>query len=247
MEGEPMRTIAELKHELYDLIAETKAGFAAEDPRVERLKAVIYALAEQNPYTDSVRRADVHGGRWDAIYWSFGGQGQGRIKGQGTGVETTLADFSMQRLPPIPYIFLDNALENDPATGRYHFHARIKLGREKIPALQYTLGHYVPDETNGNRFLVDFHTFDIRPEDNRPVDDAFAAAVGAPDATKLRAQFPKMPQLYTDIIFIDDELRIQRGQLDGHYVMKRSAEPMQSMWFGRDGQPSEGGGRASAA
>lgn len=242
-----MNRIADLKRELYGLIEETKQGFASDDPRVERLKALIYALSEQNPYTDSVRRAEVHGGRWDAIYWSFGGQAQGRVKGQGTGVETTLADFSMQRLPPIPYVFVDNALENDPATGRYHFHARIKLGKERLPALQYTLGHYVPDEANGNRFLVDFHTFDIRPDDNRPVDESFAAAVGAPDKTKLKAHFPKMPQLYTDIIYIDDELRIQRGQLDGHYVMKRSAEAMQSMWFGRDGEPTDPALRASAA
>lgn len=220
-----------LRSELLHLIETHKEGFKSGTPEAKRIEELMYALEPHSLYPQALNHPDVFGGRWLGAYWSIGAMGGGGAEGQGTGAETTLNTFSMGRFPKIPVTFSHNALEADPTSGQYNFISYVKVGAAKVDSHLYTLGSYRRDEKDLSKFFVQFEPMALRPADGAMPMQAFCAAIGVDGPHAITAEMQPRPKLYSSVIYMDDEIRVQIGMLGGHYVLKKSRDPMVTLAF----------------
>lgn len=218
-----------LRAELLDLTETHKEGFASGTPEAKRIDQLIDELAKLTPYPNAMDYPDIWRGQWVGTYHNIGGLVGGKdTKDQGIGYTTSLKAYSMGRLPDIPAQFDGNVLEIEPETGAYNFYAWMKLGDAQVPTKHYTLGWYKRGE-DPDRFYVEFDKFLIRPEDEAMSLADFAKAIGVDGPEQLQAEMSPRAKLYSTIVYMDDDIRIQLGQLGGHYIMRRTGEPMVTM------------------
>ena len=224
-----------LRTELLDLIATTKEGFAANTAATQRIDALIDELLPLSPYPDALDHPEIFRGHWAAEYHSIGKLvGGAGAQNQGVGVTASLKVFSMGRMPDIPARFLGNGLEIDPPSGAYNFFAFFELGERRVPCYHFSFAKYRRNEANLRRFQVDFEGIRVVPADQAMSMQEFAAAVGVDDPSQLDVTLQPTTKLWSDVAYMDDEIRIQLGQLGGHYVMRRTSLPMYSIEYWND-------------
>lgn len=218
-----------LREEMLALCETHKEGFASGTPEALRLDELIDEISKVTLYPNAMDYPDIWRGQWVGIYHNLGGLVGGKqTKDQGIGYTTSLYAYSMKRLPDIPARFDGNVLEVEPTTGAYNFQADMLVGEAQVPTDHYTLGRYRRGE-NPDRFYVEFDSFMVRPKDKSMSLDEYAAAIGVDDPAKLHAEMDIKPKLYSTILYMDDDIRIQLGQLGGHYIMRRTGQPMVTM------------------
>jgi hypothetical protein len=224
-----------LRRELLDLIATHKEGFGSGTPESQRIDALIDELLPLSPYADALAHPEVYRGHWTAEYHSIGKLvGGAGAQNQGVGVTASLKVFSMGRMPDIPARFLGNGLEIDPESGAYNFIAHFELGEKRVPAYHFSLASYRRKPEQPRRFFVDFEGFRVVPVDPDMSMEHFAAEVGIDDPAQLSVTLHPTTKLWSDVAYMDDDLRIQLGQLGGHYVMRKTNLPMYSIEYWKD-------------
>jgi len=224
-----------LLRELLQLTSTHKEGFKSGTPESQRINALIDELAPLSRYPDALNHPEIFRGHWAADYHSIGRLVGGKeAQDEGVGVTVSLKVFSMGRLPDIPSTFLGNGLEIDPETGDYNFVAQFLLGEKRVPSFHFSFAKYRRSEDNLKRFFVDFCGFKVVPADPQMSMDEFAREIGVDDASLLSAELNPRTKLWSDVAYMDDEIRIQLGQLGGHYVMVRTDRPMYSIEYWKD-------------
>ncbi len=224
-----------LRRELLDLIATHQEGFASGTPESQRLDALIDELLPLSPYANALDHPEVFRGHWTAAYHNIGRLvGGAAAQNQGVGVTASLKVFSMGRLPDIPARFLGNGLEIDPAAGCYNFVSHFELGERRVPSYHFSLARYHRREENLRRFFVEFEGFKVVPVDPAMSMQRFANEVGVEDPALLSHDMHPKAKLWSDVAYMDDDLRIQLGQLGGHYVMRRTDLPLYSIEYWKD-------------
>ena len=224
-----------LLQELLRLISTHKEGFKSGTPESKRIDALIDELSPLSPYPNALDHPEVFRGHWAADYHNIGRLvGGAAAKDEGIGVTVSLKVFSMGRLPDIPSTFLGNGLEIDPQTGDYNFVAQFLLGERRIPSHHFSFAKYHRREENLRRFFVEFTGFKVVPADASMSMEDFAHETGVDDPALLSAELQPRPKLWSEVAYMDDQVRVQLGQLGGHYVMLRTDRPMYSIEYFRD-------------
>ena len=219
-----------LRAELVETIAAHKEGFASGTPESKRINEVIDELAALTPYPRALDHVDVYGGHWAGEYYNFGRLvGGDGTTDQGTGVTTTLKAFSMGRMPDVPATHAGSALEIDPQNGIYNFYGRLLVGEAQIDSHHFPYGRFECKDEHPDRFNVLFDKFEIAPVDSTMSVEAYCKATGIDSPSDLVAELSPSPKLYSDIAYMDDHMRIQLGQLGGHYIMFRKDAPLYSI------------------
>ncbi|MFL2769371.1 MAG: hypothetical protein ACJZ9F_00030 [Rhodospirillaceae bacterium] len=219
-----------LRAELLKIIETHKEGFASGTPESRRINALIDELAEHTPYPRALDHADVYRGHWVGNYYNFGRLvGGDGLKDQGTGLTTSLRAFSMGRLPDVPATHAGNALEINPTTGQYNFYGRLLVGEEQIDSHHFTYGRFTQKEENPSRFYVEFDKFEIAPADPSMSPEDYCKATGIDTPEDLAADLVPSPRLWSDVVYMDDDMRIQLGQLGGYYILFRKGIVMYSV------------------
>jgi hypothetical protein len=230
-----MSTRDVLLRELLQLTSTHKEGFKSGTPESQRINTLIDELAPLSRYPDALNHPEIFRGHWAADYHSIGRLVGGKdAQDEGVGVTVSLKVFSMGRLPDIPSTFLGNGLEIDPETGDYNFVAQFLLGEKRVPSFHFSFAKYRRSEESLKRFFVDFCGFKVVPADSAMSMDEFAREIGVADASLLSAELNPRTKLWSDVAYMDDEIRIQLGQLGGHYVMARTDRPMYSIEYWKD-------------
>ena len=220
----------ELREELLQLIKHNKEGFSSGTPESKQINALIDELSCLTLYPNAISYGDIYKGHWVGDYFNFGSAvGGDGAKNQGTGVTTSLRVFSMGRLPDIPATHVSSALEIDPLKGIYNFYSSLKIGKQQIPSHHFTYGRFSKKEENLNRFFVEFDGFEIRPKNPSTSLQDYCKEIAVNDEDQLQAVLSPSPKLWSDIVYMDDTLRIQLGQLGGHYIMVKTDLPMYSI------------------
>ena len=226
-----------LKAELLSLIETHKEGFASGTPESQRINGLIDKLVAETPYPGAMNYPDVYKGRWVGDYYNFGRLvGGDGATNQGNGVTTSLKVFSMGRLPDIPATHLGNGLEIDPAAGQYNFYGQLKVGEAQIDSHHFTYGRFSKKEEDLDRFFVEFDGFEIAPADPDMSTEEYCQAIGVDGPEDLKASLSPSPKLWSHVAYMDDDMRIQLGQLGGHYIMFRTDEPMYSVEYAKGNQ-----------
>jgi hypothetical protein len=200
----PAPLIARLKTDLAALGAATEVGFEAGGAEVERLKALSQQLEALNPTPEPARAAALLRGRWHLIYSSFG-----------LLQETTLAALSFGTLPRTNVRVVEIFQEMDPATGHYDNIVQLE-DADGAPASLVIEGDY-------------------QVKEDRRIDVLFSRVllVGAGRRMEVALDNPRVPPIATDISFLDDGFRLQRGANGSLYILERH-DPTPLRW-GREG------------
>lgn len=181
-----------LKRELAALGERTELGFEAGGEAVERIKALANELEALNPTSEPAYAADRLRGRWRMLYSSFGLQR-----------ETTLARLSFNLLPKTS-IRVDAVFQEvDPETGLYD--NVVNYTGADGPGLNVTAGRFSP--AGPQRLDVVFFEVQDRLSGREPV--------------RVPIDNQKIPPLFSDVTYVDDDFRLNRGGFGNLYVLAR--------------------------
>lgn len=220
----------ELRAELLELIKNNKEGLGAETPETQRIDALIDELVQHTPYPGALNHPEVFKGHWAGSYVSFGRLVGGKgATDEGTGVTTSLRVFSMGRLPDVPATQVYSGLEIEPEGGQYNFYQRLRVGENNIETNHFTYGRYLRKDENPDRFFVEFDKFEVGPSDPDMSMEDYRKAIGLGPTDALEAELSPSPKLWSDVAYMDDDVRIHLGQMGGHYVMLRTELPMYAL------------------
>ena len=114
--------------------------------------------------------------------------------------QATLARLSFNALPKTPVIVTDLWQEVDPATGLYDNVVDHNEGSV------VTLGHYSPASD---------HRLDVL------FTEMLVTGLGA---ARVPIDNSKIPPLYSDVTYLDEDFRLNRGSFGNLYVLQRIAE-----------------------
>jgi hypothetical protein len=208
-----------LKHDLLSLIADLDAG-AADRSDGSDIARLIDALAPLSPIPDPNNRLPAVAGSWTTLYASFGA---GRSKGKSHHDDSTLAVQTFKAFPETPIRVKDVIQEIGLASNAYNNVVRFETVEGACPGVIVIHGAYEPDTEDARRFRVVFHSAEIRGA-NGLGDAALRRAAGLPDDAALKRDF-KPAKLYSDLVYLDESIRINIGGMGGFYVLERRSEP----------------------
>lgn len=159
-------------------------------------------------------------GNWRTLFASFGAK---HSAGRARAHDSTLAVQSFGKLPPAPIRVLD--IRQEIAIESHVYSNVVPIAAlDGARGAVIVHGRYERDGTNPIRLNVAFTCAELRAEDL----PALLAALGLPAEMPAEVIFAA-PRLHTEIVFLDETLRINRGSMGGLYVLERTAEPLVSV------------------
>jgi hypothetical protein len=198
-----------LKSRLIELATAADMRFEATPDEERDIKRLAAELQPLNPTPRPAHRADLLDGRWRLLYSSFK-----------LSREATLARLSFQKLPAIAVRVERIFQEVDTPAG--HYNNLVYFSRDGLEGAQITRGRFTP-AADGTRLDITFHATDVRPTGAAGAAAAFASALGTtPEALAATMETPAM---WSDVVYLDDTLRLNVGAYGSLYVLVRDAAP----------------------
>jgi len=203
-------THAELKQRLIALATATDMRFEATPDEEKTILALAAEVERQSPTAEPARRADLMDGRWRLLYSSF------RV-----GRMATLARLAFNKLPAVEVRIEGIYQEVGLAAG--HYNNLVHFSCNGVRGVQVVGGHCTVSDPV--RMDIHFDRTRVIPADESLSLDALASALGvAPDALEAPLETEQM-KLYSDVVYLDDDLRMMRGAYKNLYVLKRESAP----------------------
>lgn len=187
----------------------SEQGFA----RLGELVAEISALSL---YPRPAERAAVLQGRWETVFAHFGARhsaGKTRVH------DSNLKIHSFNKLPELPITV--RAMYQDVAADGSRYNNVVSIAPPGGDACGevVTHGRWVVDAVNPKRLNIEFTRVELRPFGAGDAT-ALRAALGAPADLPLSAELG-VGKLYSDVVYLDDDLRINIGIQGGLYVLTK--------------------------
>jgi hypothetical protein len=204
-----------LKRDLLSSIAAFDAGKSDGSDVVD----MIEALAPLSPIPDPNNHLAAVAGGWTTLYASFGA---GRSVGRSHNDDSTLGLQSFRAFPETPIRVNEIVQEIGLASNAYNNVVRFETVEGGCPGIVIIHGDYELDAEDARRFRVVFHGAEIRGAEGSD-DAALRRAAGLPDDAALRRDF-KPAKLYSDVVYLDETIRINIGGMGGVYVLERRTE-----------------------
>jgi hypothetical protein len=186
------------------------------EPGFARLGELVAELSALTAYPRPAERPQVLAGRWVTVFAHFGARhsaGKPRVH------ESNLKIHSFNKFPELPISVL--ALHQEVAAdgSRYDNVVSIAAPGGRCCAEVITHGRWVVDAHNPQRLNIEFDRVELRPTGAGGAA-AVRAALAAPADLPLSADL-NVGKLYSDVVYLDDELRINRGIQGGLYVLTK--------------------------
>jgi hypothetical protein len=216
-----------LKHELMSLVDSQDANGGFSDQAFARLGQLVEAIRAESPWPAPTRTLERIEGRWEAVFAHFGGKvnaGKTRIH------DSTLALQSWNRFPAVPIRVQRICQEIARRGNAYNNVIDFTAADGRTRGSLVVHGSFRDDPDNAQRFHVDFTRLEVVPAAGGS-EPALRAALGLDDGQALVAEM-KPPRVSSDVVYLDDEIRINLGSLGGMYLLRRSDEPPVSVDLG---------------
>jgi len=218
-----MASVGEVKQELLALIDAFNVDEAPTPPA--RLEILIDEMQPLSPIPDAARQLRSVVGSWSNLYARFG---VGHSKGKSHREESTLALQTFKAFPDIAIRVVEILQEIDLEPRTYNNVVLFET-LAGAPGLVIIHGRYEPDDEDARRFRVVFYAAEVRPRDD--LDEAgLRDALGFDADASLRREF-KPAKLYSDVVYLDEKIRINIGGMGGVYVLARRSEPALSLSY----------------
>jgi len=212
-----MRTT--IKDDLLALLDSQDANGGFSDAAFGRLGELVEAIRAESPYPEPMQCLDKVEGRWEATFAHFGvkhSAAKTRVH------DSTLAMQSWNRFPAAPIRVLRICQEISRRGNAYNNVIDFTTPGAQAEGRIIVRGVYRGEPGQPQRFVVDFTGMEIQPR-GATTEAALRASLGFDAAQALSAEM-KPPKLSSDVIYLDDEFRINVGSLGGLYLLKRSDE-----------------------
>lgn len=200
---------------------------AFSDEAFEELGRLVEAIRADSPVSAPMDAQDRVEGRWETLFAHFGAK---HSAGKPKVHDSNLKVHSFNRFPPIPVritrLCQEIAREGAVYSNVVDFTAADGVTRGVI----IVHGRYRDESENRQRFTVDFHRVELRAAEGF-TETQLRTALGLTQGEPL-AEDLKPPRLHSDVIYLDDDTRINVGSLGGLYVLRRLAEPLVSVASG---------------
>jgi hypothetical protein len=197
---------------------DAEGGFS--DAAFEHLARLVDAIRRESPVPDPGRRPERLEGRWETAFAHFGAKhsaGKTRVH------DSNLKVQSFNRFPPVPIRVRRICQEIACAGSAYNNVIDFDSGDGLAHGQIVVRGVFRADAVDAQRFAVDFQRVEISPREGSS-EAALRGALGFGASARL-AEPLKPPRLHSDVVYLDDDMRINLGSLGGLYLLRRSATP----------------------
>ncbi|MEM6585604.1 MAG: PAP/fibrillin family protein [Pseudomonadota bacterium] len=221
-----MTDIAPLKEKLRATIDACQADGTYDDATYDAIHALIHELVPHSPTPRPFDEQEVVEGPWTSHYAQFGPK---HTAGKPTKHETSMKLQSFSRFPDVPIKVEDIDQEIRIEGGHYNNVVAIQTPDEAHHATIIVWGRYEVGSEEPQRYAVEFYAVELVPPpgvSEEEVREQFGLEPGFP----LRQEL-KPPKLHSDVVYCDEDMRINFGSMGGVYVLNRLDTPGKSVSF----------------
>jgi hypothetical protein len=201
---------------------DAKGGY--DDEGFATLNSLVDALCPLTPEPAPINAPAMVDGPWETVFAHFGAK---HSAGKTRRHMADLKVHSFGNFPPVPVEILAMHQEIASTSHAYNNVVSFEIAENRVPGVIIIHGEYSGDDSNPQRFHVAFTKAELRPGAGVS-EAAFRTALGFAEADPLVKDF-RPPRLSSDIVYLDDSWRINKGSMGGVYVLKRSAAPAVSI------------------
>lgn len=186
----------------------------------QELGQLVEALKPLSPVPAPVDALEYVEGRWETLFAHFGAR---HSAGKPKVHDSNLKVQSFNCFPPVPVRVERISQEISRVGSAYNNVIDFLAADGNTRGVMIVHGRFCDDPDNRQRFVVDFHRVELRPAAGGN-EAGLRAALGFGGDDSLIVDLAKPPRLHSDVIYVDDDVRINAGGLGGLYVLRRSPE-----------------------
>lgn len=198
------------------------AGGLSEEDFV-RLGELVESLRPLSLYAMPATTPEKLAGRWGTLFAHFGVR---HSAGKPQVHDSNLKIQSFNSFPPLPIRVQAICQEVSANGAAYNNVVSFQSPDGAVAGDLIVRGRWQIDADISERLHVEFWRTELQPATGVSVAN-LRAALGAPDDMPVAVDL-KPPRLHSDVVYMDDDLRINIGGLGGLYVLRRLAEPTRS-------------------
>jgi hypothetical protein len=221
-----MTTAHELKQQLQAAIDRAAPDGRYSDANLDEVHRLVNALAALTPVPRPIERQDFVAGPWGTRFAQFGAK---HTAGKPVVHETDFRLLTFGNLPNRPVRLLSIEQEIHHVSRDYNNVHSVETIDGSFQATLTIFGRYRIEDTEPKRYGVDFYRVALQGPSGA-TEAQVRAAFGFDAEQPLVVDF-KPPRLHSDVVYCDDDLRINFGSLGGVYVMNRLQHAGRSVRF----------------
>lgn len=205
-----------MKSALLEAIEASRQDGTYDEAVVDRIHECIEALRPHSDIPAPALAQHLLSGAWRTLFAQF------KVKhtaGKPIVHDTDLSVQSFKAFPKLPARAL--VLEQEIHHEGHHYNnvVRVESPDRSVQAHMIVWGRYRVQEDLPQRYFVEFYQAEMKPLPGED-EDALRRGFGL-DADAALVHPLKPPRLHSDIVYCDDDLRINVGSLGGVYVLRR--------------------------
>ncbi|MEM7703961.1 MAG: PAP/fibrillin family protein [Pseudomonadota bacterium] len=220
----PVRGETAVKQQIFDFLDQMDETVLCSEEEKDQLKAWCDELCTHTAVPEPINNQAAASGVWRSRFASFAVK---HSENQPMYHPSDLARQSFNNLPKVPVQVVDLVQEIDEATKAYNNVVHVTSPAGDAKGIVVMFGRYEGAEENPQRYAVSFYRVGFFCNDDRS-DEAFREAFGIDADRSLDVEF-RPPSLHSDIVYLDDDARINYGKLGGFYVLSRDPRPFYSL------------------
>lgn len=206
----------QLKQRVIDFLAVQDPTVLIDEADKHTLKEMIDELVPFTAVPDPIKQPHKAAGVWDSLFASFGAKHSDEKPVQHT---SNLAFQSFGNLPMTTIHVTEINQEISAESQAYNNVIFVQNETRTANATILMKGRYSEDPDNTQRYPVAFYNVSLRATEDQSTEQ-LREQFGLPADTPLDVDF-KPPTLHSDIVYLDDDLRINFGSIGGFYVLQR--------------------------
>jgi len=205
-----------LKNEILEFVARQDPTVLMDEAGKSRLKSMLDELTAMTPVPEPIHHQDKVEGVWESLFTSFGAK---HSDDQPMKHTTSLAVQSFGNFPMVPVHVEQITQEILSETQAYNNVVFVQNEDRSANAVIVVEGNYSEDPEDPKRFLVKFTAVSLNGADGQS-DAQLREQFGLDADEPLRKEF-RPPALHSDVMYLDEDVRIMYGKLGGFYLLRR--------------------------
>jgi len=215
-----------IKAQLREAIDSCQPDGTYDDATFERIHALVKQLVPLTPTPRPLDAQQFVEAPWGSHFAQFGPR---HTAGKPIRHETSMKLQSFNTFPDVPIKV--HEIDQEIRVEGHHYNNVVSITTPD-GAHQATLivwGRYSIPEDNPQRYSVEFFAVELVAPEGVSADE-LRAQFGLEPGSDLRREL-KPPTLHSDVVYCDDDMRINFGSMGGVYVMNRKHTPGKSVDF----------------
>lgn len=221
-----MSDIATLKADLNAAIDACNDDGTYDDATFDKIQELVKELVPHTPTPSPLENQEFVAGPWGSRFAQFGPK---HTAGKPIKHLSSMKLQSFARFPDIPIHVQD--IDQEIRVDGMHYNNVSDITSEdgKHSAKLIVWGRYRVEAENPQRYIVEFYKAELQAPEGVS-DDELRAQFGLEEGFDLQRDI-KPPKLHSDIVYCDDDMRINFGSMGGVYVMRRLDHSGKSVSF----------------